>query len=134
VPDQNALYLEQLQATNSILQEPIDRLPADSEPSPIIILQAGEGLRREADIIKELSRSIAVAGHDELGEKMRGLTACRPPDVEDDALYETISPVKSFRLVFNLYFDADFDLLPHMSCVYDSPGSYINVTERVKYE
>ncbi len=134
VPDQDALYLEQLQATNSMLEEPIDRLLADSEPSPIIILQADEGPRREVDIIADPSWSIATASDEELREKMRVLNAYRLPGIDHDALYQNISPVNSFRLLFNLYFGADFEMLPDRSYVYDSFGSYIDVTERDKYE
>ena len=37
-----------------------------------------------------------------------------PPQVKE-ALYEEITPVNSFRVILNEYFDMDLDLLPDVS-------------------
>ena len=37
------------------------------------------------------------------------------PSVDKSKLYPTISPVNSFRLVFNEYFGGNYDLLPDKS-------------------
>lgn len=45
------------------------------------------------------------------------LNAYYLPDVALPPLYPTISPVNTFRLIFNLYLGADFEMLPDKSCV-----------------
>jgi len=38
--------------------------------------------------------------------------------------YETITPVNSFRIVFNLYFDTDYELLKEESYFWPGPGKW----------
>jgi hypothetical protein len=51
-------------------------------------------------------------------------------------LYEDISPVNSFRLIFNVYFDTDIPLLEDQSyfATVDVPYKLINVTEIVDFD
>lgn len=53
-----------------------------------------------------------------------------------DRIYEGITPVNSFRVVFNCYFDTDLDMLPDKSYFssYDSPFDFEDVTERARWE
>ena len=45
------------------------------------------------------------------------------PDHES-AVYPEITPVNSFRLLFNNYFDTDFDLLENVSYYSEYPNAY----------
>ena len=50
-------------------------------------------------------------------------------------LYDSISPVNTFRLVFNYYFDTNYELLNDLSYYitgYKEPYKFTDVTDRVK--
>jgi len=87
-------YLDQLVFTNSKVKVLIDHLLSRSKTPPIIILQSDTG-------------PSALPRY-----KMRILNAYYLPSVDKGVLYPSITPVNSFRLIFNLYFDANFELLP----------------------
>ena len=72
--------------------------------TPIIIIQGDHG-PASLDEWKN-------PGDDFLIERMGILNAYLLPGAASGQLYDTISPVNSFRLVFNALFDTDFDLLP----------------------
>src|SRR5262249_55772060 len=82
----------------------IDRIIANSPEPPVIILQSdhGSGLRLDTG---------SVEGTD-LHERMSILNAYLLPGRGAEALYDSISPVNSFRVVLNAYFGAGLDLLP----------------------
>lgn len=66
-----------------------------SDPPPILIIQGDHG----------------VAGHNGL----QILNLYYFPQGGAEALYPTITPVNSFRILFDTYFGADLDLLPDYS-------------------
>jgi len=90
-------YLEQLIFVNNKIEMLIDELLSSSEVPPIIILQSDTGPH-------------ALPRH-----KPRILNAYYLPNVDKSVLYPSITPVNSFRLIFNLYFDTNFELLPDES-------------------
>ncbi len=113
--DERAGYIRQLQYTNERILGLVDRLldrPPDERP--IILIQADEGpfpARYDAGEARFDWRTATTA---ELAEKFGILSAYHLPGVEPEAagLYPEITPVNSFRVVFNTYFDADLPLLP----------------------
>ena len=71
----------------------------------------------------------------ELRKKTGILNAYYLPDVDKSVLYPSITPVNSFRVIFNLYFNTDFELLPDEIYVFadsDHPYRFINMTEKVR--
>ncbi len=57
------------------------------------------------------------------------------PNVENSPLYDGISPVNSFRVVFNAYFGTKFALLPDRTYAfvkYVRPYDLLDVTEKVR--
>ena len=132
--DLKTQYLEQLIATNNMLMSLVDKLLSNSEVAPIIIIQADEGMSPGVTQ-KDPSWSIEKASVEELREIMRILNAYYLPNIEQDALYPSISPVNSFRLVFNLYFDTDFELLADRSYIRCSSNAsgFCDVTDKVDY-
>ena len=58
------------------------------------------------------------------------LNAYYLPGGDEGLLYPTITPVNSVRVVFNLYFNRNFDLLEDVSYYADwsSPYDFIDVT------
>jgi hypothetical protein len=122
-------YIDQLVATNIMVRSLIDALLAESDTPPIVILQADEGPYAGAG---DGWAGGAKATDAELREKMGILNAYYLPGVSDSGLYESVTPVNSFRWVFNLYFDADLDLLPNRDYVYlGSPYDFVDVTDRL---
>jgi hypothetical protein len=135
-------YIDQLVFSNSKVKELIDELLSSSETPPIIILQADEGPypggQDKWEGKGEWKEPVGweEATEAELREKMRILNAYYLPNVSKDVFYPSISPVNSFRLVFNLYFDTDFELLPDRSYAYykDHPYKFFDVTTIVEFD
>ena len=89
-------YLDQLIFLNKKVEALVEEILLNSDTPPIIILQGDHGLR-----------------HSDEDEKWRHaiLNAYHLPSKGDQLLYPTICPVNSFRIIFNHYFDADYELL-----------------------
>lgn len=131
-------YLEQLQYTNARILELIDLLLAGPpEEDPVILLYSDEGpypIRYQRD---ETHFQWLEATPDELEQKFRILNAYHLPGVADPGLYPSVSPVNSFRLVFNAYFGTDLPLLPDRSYVFrDRTDIYqlVDISDRVASE
>jgi hypothetical protein len=125
------LYVDQLIYVNTSITELVEILlsgPSDSHP--IIVLQSDEGPYPGGP-----SKWGSSPSPEKLKRKFRNLSAYYLPGVPDPGLYPTITPVNSFRLVFNAYFDARFPLLPDRNYVF--PGlkrirDFIDVTGPVQ--
>lgn len=129
------LYIDQLRWTNSRVLELVDQLRGTSDgENAIIILQADEGPypdrfqreRAEFDWLDE-------ATPDEVLEKHGILNAFHLPGVDADeaGIHDRISPVNTFRIIFNEYFGAGLELLPDV--VYLSPD-YSRMYDFTEYE
>ena len=79
---------------------------------------------------------LSAASDADLQEKMRILNAYYLPGVDRSALYESITPVNTFRLIFNLYFGSDLDRLEDISYAHDMNPRYrfFDVTDIVDFE
>jgi hypothetical protein len=123
-------YVNQLIFVNKKIEILIDKLLSNSQVPPIIILQADEGPYppgRSTDW-EQMSKA-------ELRQKMKILNAYYLPNADKDVLYPSITPVNSFRLIFNLYFGTDFELLPDESYVHPDdhhPYKFFNVTDKLR--
>lgn len=118
-------YLEQLIFLNGKVKELIENILASSPKPPIIVLQADHGpaLNMKWESPTDLA----------LKERMTILNAYLLPDGGDKALYSTITPVNSFRVIFNHYFNAKFQPLEDRSyfSTWDKPYAFEDVTDRV---
>ena len=94
-------YLDQLIFVNKKVKALVDELLLKSDIEPIIILQADHGSRGDA------------------GREFDILNAYFLPENGKHLLYETITPVNSFRIILNLYFDTNYDLLEDKSYFLD---------------
>ena len=95
----------------------VDRILAASGPDAVIMLQADEGpfpARYRAD---EWGFEWREATDEELEEKFGILYAMRVPgaDLEAAGFHDAITPVNTFRLIFNARFGTDLPLLPDRS-------------------
>ena len=99
------LYKDYILFANTKIQEVVDALIADSKTPPIIVIQADEGFRPKPQWRKEnpLARELHFGI----------LNAYYLPGVDTNkVLYDSITPVNSFRIIFNAYFQTDFKILP----------------------
>lgn len=127
-------YIDQLIATNAMVTELIDELLTNSEIRPIIIIQADEGPYPGGYIEFFEGGGFNEATEAELRQKYGILNAYYLPNIDEGVLYPSITPVNSFRLIFNLYFETDFELLPDRSyCPYkDDP--FFDISDIVKID
>lgn len=103
------LYRDQVIFISNQMKEILPRIIANSARPPIILLQSDHGPPIPGSPAK----------------RMKNLNAYYVPGV-DMALYPTVSPVNSFRMIFNAYFDQNLPLLEDMSLysIYDDPFRY----------
>jgi hypothetical protein len=83
----------------------IDAILAESAQPPIILIQGDHGVPR----LKAQQNAI--------------LSVYLLPQ-EDDSLYASISPVNSFRVIFNSYFGGNLGLLEDRSCASSSAAPF----------
>jgi len=122
-------YVGQLRYANSLIGDIVDHLLA-SPIKPIIILQADEGPYPEA--YRTGDRSWRKATPEQLAIKTGILNAYYYPDGDYSTLYRDITPVNTFRLLFDKYFDTDYGRLPDRIFAfpdYSSIYDFFDVTE-----
>jgi hypothetical protein len=107
-------YTNQVKYLNKRILLIIDEIIAESKTPPIIIIQGDHGWAR-----------------DEPERRMRILNAYYLPEGGNQILYDEISPVNTFRLIFNRYFDASFSPLEDLSyySAMSSPYNYVPIAE-----
>lgn len=102
--DELAAYADHITYLNSRLIEIIDTILEQSNPEPIIVIQSDHGASIDY-------KSLNIDKANRLGI----LNAIFLPGVEVNELYSTISPVNTFRLIFDQFFNGHFGLLPDKS-------------------
>jgi hypothetical protein len=109
---QGEKYVDQVIFANSKIMETVGAILAKSKRPPIIILQADEGPGDE-EKPEIFLQSVGSKERMVLTTRIRCgiLNAYYLPGVDTSALYPTITPVNTFRLVFNLYFGGHYPLL-----------------------
>ncbi|MCP4703998.1 MAG: hypothetical protein GY865_05255 [candidate division Zixibacteria bacterium] len=105
----------------------IDRILENSgENQPIIIIQGdhgpGMGLRWE------------TASKSDMHERFSILNAYYLPHYDGRDIYRSITPINSFRVIFNNYFGATLKLIPEFNYYtkYTKPYQYIDVTDHLR--
>ena len=116
-------YREQMLFLNQRLGEIIDHILSSSDPEPIIIIQGdhGSGLFLENDSYADSC----------IRERLSILNAYYLPGEQGANLYADITPVNSFRMIFNTYFGTDLPLLDDESyfSTLSQPFSFYKVSE-----
>jgi hypothetical protein len=119
-------YRNQLTYVNTLLVETVEQILAQSETPPVIILQADHGPGAYFDW-----HSVEKTDNN---ERMSIFNAYYFPGGDEGWLYPSITPVNTFRVVLNRYFDYDLELLEDLSYFSDwsTPYDFIDITELLK--
>ncbi|MGZ8578626.1 MAG: sulfatase-like hydrolase/transferase [Actinomycetota bacterium] len=131
-------YLDGIVAANAMILDLLDDLLAGPDASdPIIILQSDEGPYPISVEQNALNIELPTQPDEVLQRKLRILNAYHLPGQDPEAigLSQTITPVNSFRIVFDAYFGADLPILEDRTYVYadkDHVFRFSDVTDRVR--
>lgn len=116
-------YRNQLIYINEKLQKAVDQILSNSNTPPIIILQSDHG--PGAMLQRENPSETCMK------ERMSILNAYYLPKNGKKLLYESITPVNSFRVIFNYYFKANYKILKDISyfSTWPKPYQFIQVEQ-----
>lgn len=125
-PKYMGFYVDQLRYTDLKILEAVKRILARSKTPPIIIIQGDHG-------------PVSLTGEDEVeGSNMKEqhaiLNAYYFPSEQYGLLYPSVTPVNSFRILFDTFFNGDYELLPELNYFvpHARPYDFIDVTDRVQ--
>ena len=118
-------YRDQLIFINGKIKKALDGILSKSKKPPIIILQADHGPR--SMLVWEDPKKTYFK------ECMSILNTYYLPNHGDIHLYDGITPVNTFRIIFNHYFDTDYELLEDKSYFSTAKHPYrlIDVTDKI---
>lgn len=131
-------YVGQVEYANAFILDFVDRVLAVPEDErPIVLIQADEGPPPLSFTENERGFQWLEATQAEIDMKFQILNAYYLPGVDPEVagLYPDITPVNSFRVVFNTYFGTDYPLLDDRNWVFvDQAHLYdvADVTDRVR--
>ncbi len=123
-------YIEQLKFITSKIEEIIESILENSAKKPIIILQADHGKvnYEPKEVVSAFDYFANEFSNDNKNKDFAqqifgGLNAYYFPDNGSDMLYQNISPINNFRLIFKHYFGIHCNLLEDISygCDFESP-------------
>lgn len=116
-------YRKQIQYINTLVLGAVDAILSRSETPPIIILQGdhGPGAYLHWGSLEQTVPS----------ERFGILNAYYFPDADYASLYPSISPVNSFRVALNQFFETDYALLPdlHYYSYWSFPFDFTEVVD-----
>ncbi len=119
-------YVEQVKYMQSRILEIFDEVSTRSNGPFIFIIQADHGPGMNVD-------QTSIENSD-VKERLAILNAIYFSDQKYDALYPSISPVNTFRVIFSQYFGLDEPLLPdvHYFSLYQTPFDFIQVDQLLR--
>ncbi len=131
---QKGKYINQLIFINKKVKMLVDEILSKSKTPPIIILQADHGSASTFTWEKFPAWDNPTTLM--LKERMRIFNAYYLPSGGNNLLYDSITPVNTFRFIFNFYFNTNYKLLNDevYFSSYNHPYKLINVTKKVRYE
>ena len=115
-------YINSIKFANKKIMQVVDELLTDPKNHPIIIIQADHGYGFDIDSSKPNKES--------LEQRMSIFSAYYLPGTEENLSDNVITPVNTFRIIFNSYFNTDYDLLENkMYLIDDYNADYVDVTD-----
>ncbi len=128
------LYKNQLIFLNKKIKALIDEILLKSEVPPIIVLQSDHG--SESSFGRRGGENWIKPNVSTLRERMRNFSAFYLPQGGDSVLYDSITNVNTFRVIFNYYFDTNYELLDdksYFSILLKKPFEFSDVTKKVMF-
>jgi hypothetical protein len=121
-----SLYSQQLQFVNSQILDSIRAILQGSSRPPVIIIQGDHG---SGSLLNNSSVEESC-----MYERSSILNAYYMPEGKTDILYPEITPVNSFRVIFNTYFGAEYPLLPDRTYYtpFVNPYDFVEITDRIE--
>lgn len=113
-------YASQLTFINNRVEGTVDGILSASDTQPVVVLQADTGPCPVTDV-------------DAPEERFPILNAYYLPNHGNLPLYDGITPVNTFRMIFNYYFGMNYELLEDESYFSSKtrPYAFTNVTDRI---
>lgn len=102
-------YLNQLEFIDVLAIKAISRILESSRIPPIIILQSDHGPDFYGSELTHSGKELPTM--DDIAARFSILNAYYLPGTSHAQIYDTITPVNTFRVIFNAYFGADFKTL-----------------------
>ncbi len=125
------LYAGQVAFLNSRLEKLVERIIEHSETPPVIVIQADHG----SGFIHDFNLYLDKPPSDEfLRKQMYIFSAFHLPGEGQDKVYDSITPVNTFRVIFNHYFKVEIPLLEDR-CYYSNkktPAVFLDVSELLR--
>ena len=118
-------YTRQLEYINKKAQEVIENIISKTKRPVVIVVQGDHGSGSGTDF-QNIQKT-------DLPERMSILNAYYFSDQKYDKLYPEITPVNTFRVIFDQYFGADLPLLEDKNyfSLWNTPYEFIEVTDKV---
>jgi hypothetical protein len=118
-------YLDTLQYANLRIEEFVEKVLNETDHQPIIIIESDHGTDFSIDWNEPTNEM--------LKQRFSNFNAYYMPEGQE-LLYDTITPVNSFRIMFNSNFNGNFELLEDKAywSSYDKPYKFEDVTEVLK--
>ncbi len=127
-------YKDQIQCANKKLKAMIDLIFEKSKIEPVIILQADEGPHPIKSPLPK-DNDWKNADKTALEEKFKIFSSIYLPGVDKNLIPRDLSPVNTFRLIFNNYFGGNFEYLPNKTFIFSDQGhifDYKEITNELK--
>lgn len=127
-------YANQVNCINHKLEETINAILKNSVNPPVILLQADEGANFLSAKLNP-PENWKNANTDLLKEKFPILSAYYISGMPKSLLYQSITPVNSFRVIFNHYFSVGLPLLPDKNYIFQDANhlyEFIDVTDKLR--
>jgi hypothetical protein len=129
--EQTELYVEQLVYLNNRIKLIVGEILSSSKVPPIIVLQGDHGT---VSTFYSGNGTWESPTDSMLRERAGIFNAYYLPGEGQYLLYDSITPVNTFRIIFNYYFGTKYQILDDQSyySTYDHPYSFRDITNIIK--
>jgi len=124
-PESQSAFLDQVTFTNKKIIEVVNQL-LDSENPPVIIIQSDHG---SMFVFKDPQNG-NYPDEDMLLERMNNINFIYLPSNSTNIVHDTITPVNTFRVIFNHFFKTDLEILEDNSYIFNGDG-FDDITDRL---